>query len=599
MADAADEPTPADLPAPAPSSVSPEAVRSYRSQLTTGGDVVDPATWAGSVPVAHGIAPRVRVGRSRWFNLLWLLPIGLLGLVVAVAAAKGLRGMPSVQGFIEEYPGTVLPPGAERDAGLPVWVGAMHFLNLFLMIFIIRPGVQILSDHPRLYWTRHSTPGRDWLRLQKPIPADPLWTAKNDSISLPGQVGLPGIRHSIGLARWWHLGIDVLWLANGLAFLVLLFATSQWQRVVPTSWDVLPNAASVAIQYLSLDWPTENGWVAYNSLQLIAYFVTIFVAAPLALLTGLGMSPALSTRFKRISKVLSIQTARSLHFLVLVWFLLFIVSHVTLALATGALRNLNHIYAAQDGESWTGFWIFAASMVVVIVAWVAATPFTLRHPRVVQRVGYALIGPVQRLFEHVDATPGEYTEKDISPYFWHNGQYPDSDEYTALFDGNFAGYRLRIDGLVENPVELDLLQLRALAHHEQITQHFCIQGWSGIAKWGGVSMQTIIDLVKPRPDAKWVVFYSLGDGPDKGIYYDAHPIEQMSYHLTMLAYDMNGEPLSYGHGAPLRLRNETQLGFKQVKWIKGVEFVADFAEIGGGYGGYNQDHEFFGYRQSI
>jgi DMSO/TMAO reductase YedYZ molybdopterin-dependent catalytic subunit len=339
--------------------------------------------------------------------------------------------------------------------------------------------------------------------------------------------------------------------------------------------------------------------VAYNSLQLIAYFVTIFVAAPLALITGLGMSPALSTRFKRISRVLSIQTARSLHFLVLVWFLAFIVAHVALALTTGALRNLNHIYAAQDGGSWAGFWIFAASMVVVIVAWVAATPLTLRHPRVVQRVGYALIGPVQRLFEHVDATPGEYTEKDISPYFWHNGQYPETEEYSALFDGGFADYRLRINGLVEHPVDLDLGQLRALPHHEQITQHFCIQGWSGIAKWGGVSMQTIMDLVKPQAEAKWVVFYSLGDGPDGGVYYDVHPIEQMGYHLTMLAYDMNGEPLSYGHGAPLRLRNETQLGFKQVKWIKGVEFVADFSEIGGGYGGYNQDHEFFGYRQSI
>lgn len=104
---------------------------------------------------------------------------------------------------------------------------------------------------------------------------------------------------------------------------------------------------------------------------------------------------------------------------------------------------------------------------------------------------------------------------------------------------------------------------------------------------------------KPRPEAKWVVFYSLGDGADTGVYYDAHPIEQMSYHLTMLAYDMNGEPLPFGHGAPLRLRNETQLGFKQVKWIKGVEFVADFSDIGSGYGGYNQDHEFFGYRQSI
>jgi methionine sulfoxide reductase catalytic subunit len=81
--------------------------------------------------------------------------------------------------------------------------------------------------------------------------------------------------------------------------------------------------------------------------------------------------------------------------------------------------------------------------------------------------------------------------------------------------------------------------------------------------------------------------YSLGDGADKGVYYDAHPIEQMGYHLTMLAYEMNGEPLSFGHGAPLRLRKETLLGFKQVKWIKGVEFVADFPDIGGGYGGYN------------
>jgi sulfoxide reductase catalytic subunit YedY len=599
VADRTDQPTPTNPPSPAQSSVSPEAKQSYRSQLTTGEDVVDPTTWAGSIPQAHGIAPRVRVGRSRWFNLLWLLPIGFVVLIIAVAAAQGLRSIPSVQRFIERYPGTVEPAGSERNAGLPLWVGAQHFLTLFLMIFIIRSGVQILSDHPRLYWTRHSTPGKDWFHIQKPVPADPLWTAKQDSIGLPGQIGLPGIRHSIGLARWWHLGINTLWLLNGLVFYVLLFATPHWRRLVPTSWDVFPNAVSELIQYLSLNWPTENGWVAYNSLQLLAYFITVFVAAPLAVITGLGMSPALSTRFKRISKVLSIQTARSLHFLVLVWFLLFIVIHVTLVFTTGLLRNLNHIYAGRNDNSWVGFWIFAASMVVVIVGWVAATPFTLRHPRVVQRVGFALIGPAQRLFEHVDATPGEYTEKDISPYFWHNGQYPDSEEYKALLASNFADYRLRINGLVDNPVDLDMLQLRALAHHEQITQHFCIQGWSGIAKWGGVSMQTIMDLVKPQPEAKWVVFYSLGDGPDKGIYYDAHPIEQMSYHLTMLAYDMNGEPLSFGHGAPLRLRNETQLGFKQVKWIKGVEFVAHYSEIGGGYGGYNQDHEFFGYRQSI
>jgi DMSO/TMAO reductase YedYZ molybdopterin-dependent catalytic subunit len=190
----------------------------------------------------------------------------------------------------------------------------------------------------------------------------------------------------------------------------------------------------------------------------------------------------------------------------------------------------------------------------VTVGWVAATPLTLRHPRLVQRVGTALIGPLQRLFEHVDAIPGQYAEKDISPYFWHNGRYPESVEYATLLAGDFAGYRLRVNGLVKHPIELDLAQLRALAHHEQITQHFCIQGWSGIAKWGGVSLQTLTDLV---------------------------------------------EPLPFGHGAPLRLRNEVQLGFKQVKWVKGVEFVAHYAEIGSGHGGYSQDHEFFGYRQSI
>jgi thiosulfate reductase cytochrome b subunit len=540
----------------------------------------------------------VRIGRSQWFNLLWLFPIGLLLLIVAVAVAKGLRTDPAVEQFIHRYPGTTAtaPRGPK---GFPGWLDWQHFFNLLFMVFIIRAGLQILSDHPRLYWTRHSTPGRDWFRIQKPVPADPLWTAKQDSISLPSQVGLPGLRHSIGLARWWHLSADALWLLNGAVFYVLLFTTSQWQRLVPTSWAVFPNALSVLVQYLSLHWPANHGWVAYNGLQLLAYFVTVFVAAPLAVITGLGMSPALSTRFRRVSTIFSIQTARSLHFLVLVWFLVFIVLHVSLVFTTGLLTNLNHIYAAQNSSGWEGFWIFAASTLVVVAAWLAATPFTLRHPRVVQRVGQAIIGPVEHFFEHLDPRAGQYTEKDLSPYFWHNGRYPDSDEYQALLDGHFADFRLRINGLVENPVDLDLHQLRGLTPHEQITQHFCIQGWSGVAKWGGVSMQTMVDLVRPRPEAKWVVFYSFGEGADKGAYYDAHPIEHMSHHLTMLAFDMNGEPLSFGHGAPLRLRNELELGFKQVKWIKGIEFVADFRELGGGFGGYNQDHEFFGYRQSI
>lgn len=576
---------------------SPEDVRGFRQRLTAGRDVVDPKTWAGAIPAAYGVAPRVRVGRDRWLNLLWLLPIGWGLLLVMVALAQYLRTLPGVQDFILRHPGT--GSSAHFANPMPAWLPLQHFLNFFFLMFILRAGLQILADHPRLYWTRHSTPGREWFRMQERVPDTPLWTAKQDSITLPAQVGLPGIRHSIGLARWWHLGMDVLWLANGLVYYVLLFASGEWRRIVPTNPGVFADAGSVLLQYFSLNWPADNGWVAYNGLQVLAYFVTVFVAAPLALVTGLGMSPALSTRFHAISRRLSIQAARSLHFLVLCWFLLFILVHVTLVFTTGVLQNLNLIYLGRDGTGWAGLGLFALSMAVALVAWVAASPLTLRHPRWVQRGGFALVGPAQRLFEHVDATPGSYGERDISPYFWHNGHYPESAEYRALFEGAFADYRLRVHGLVENPVELGIEELRALPYHEQITQHFCIQGWSGVARWGGVSMRTILELVKPKPEARWVVFYSLGDGPNAGLYYDAQPIEQMRYQLTMLAYDMNGEPLSYGHGAPLRLRNEVQLGFKQVKWLGGIEFVADFAEVGGGYGGYNEDHEFFGYRQSI
>ncbi|MEP6844124.1 MAG: hypothetical protein ABJA11_11405, partial [Pseudolysinimonas sp.] len=288
--------------------------RSFRDELDSKRYSVVDEDWAGGIPAQYGVAPRVRIGRTKWFNLLWLVPIGILLLLVAIAVAKGLRELPAVQEFMQQYPGMSELPAA-APVGFPAWLAWQHFFNALLMIFIIRSGVTILSDHPRLYWTRHSTPGRDWFRIQKPVPTDPLYTAKADSITLPNGVGLPGRRHSIGLARWWHLGVDVLWLANGLIFYVLLFATGQWMRLVPLHWDVIPNAISVAIQYLSLDWPAETGWTNYNSLQLIAYFITVFIAAPLAFITGLGMSPALSTRFRKVSSVFSIQMARSLHFL--------------------------------------------------------------------------------------------------------------------------------------------------------------------------------------------------------------------------------------------------------------------------------------------
>ena len=137
---------------------------SFRTELTQGEQSIDAARWCNGIEDVRAIAPRIRVGRSKWFNILWLLPVSFVALIVLVAIGQGLRGMPAVQHFIARFPGQVLPAHAVADAGIPTWVNWQHFFNMFFMFFIIRSGWQIFVDHPRLYWRRYSKPGEEWLR---------------------------------------------------------------------------------------------------------------------------------------------------------------------------------------------------------------------------------------------------------------------------------------------------------------------------------------------------------------------------------------------------------------------------------------------------
>ena len=575
-------------------STRPGAPDSLAAALTVAGDHLPLERW---LPPQDGVAPRIRLSQ-RWIAILWALPLALLLMVVGVAVAQELRQLPAVQDFLVRHPG-IAPSTTAVTAGFPAWLRWQHFFNLFFMAFIIRSGLQILADHPRLYWKVHCTPDTEWLRFAKPVPKDRLWTAKDDAVTLPQWLGIPGVRHTIGLARWWHFSVTLLWMINGIVFYVLLFATGQWLRLVPAGWDVFPNTASTALQYLSLDFPKDDSWTRYNSLQQLAYFITIFIAAPVSILTGLMQSPAISNHLGAFGRVLHRQRARSIHFLALVWFLFFILAHVTLVFVTGARTNLNMMFAGvRDESSWLGVAVFAAAMLVLSLAWWQASPFTIRRARTVQRFGKILATPFDKVTERWDPR-NQLAAKDISPHFWVNGTLPDSAEYAALLAGEFAGYRLRVGGLVEHPQSFSLAELRALPKQEQITTHFCIQGWSGVARWGGVPMREILERVQPAADARYVVFYSLADGSAGGRYYDVHGVGNMRHELTILAYEMNGAPLPMLHGAPLRLRCENELGFKMVKWIAAIEFVRDFAHLGAGEGGYNEDHEFYGYRQPI
>ncbi|AMD56642.1 oxidoreductase [Mycolicibacterium fortuitum subsp. fortuitum DSM 46621 = ATCC 6841 = JCM 6387] len=568
---------------------------------------VDERQFAGGIAQVPARFPSVRVGRH-WVSALWLVPLAAVGLIVVIAVAQQLRQYSWMQDFLARYPGTSTSYAPAVTTGFPAWLRWQHFFNIVFMMFILRSGLQILADHPRLYGNAGCRPGTEWLRLRAAVPADRMdkadvqnvWTSKDDAVALPKWLGIPGIRHSIGLARWWHLSFDLLWLVNGGVFYVLLFTTGQWRRIVPQSWDVFPNAVSATVQYASLDFPLNQGFTVYNGLQVLAYFITVFVAAPLAFVTGLLQAPAVAARFGTGRGPLNRQVARTVHFGVWLWMVGFIVAHVTMVLSTGALANLNHITFGRDTRSYWALAIFGVAAALVIGLWLAASPLTLRYPRVVQTVGRFVVGWAKAWMERAHPR-ASYRDKDISPYLWANGRSPASEEYRRLRDGGWGRYTLRVEGLVANPVALSYRELLALPKCEQITQHYCIQGWSGVAKWGGVRMADILALVQPLPEARWVVFYSFADGaePGHGRYYDCHRVEHMREPMALLAYEMNGEPLTETHGAPLRLRNELELGFKQVKWIEAVEFVADFRGIGWGRGGYNEDHEYFGYRMPI
>ncbi len=389
------------------------------------------------------------------------------------------------------------------------------------------------------------------------MPTGRVWTAKDDAVTLPGWLGIPGLRHTIGLARWWHFSVNLLWTLNGIAFYALLFSTDQWRRLVPITWGVFPAALSTAIQYASLNFPVDQGWTRYNGLQQLSYFITVFVAAPTSIATGLLQSPAISNRLGWDGRVLNRQLARSIHFISFAWFVLYILAHGTMVFVTGLRQNTNHMFAGVENSSWAGLLPFVMAMTVAAAAWAVASPFTLRHARLVQHTGAFMIGWLKGLAEWWDPK-AQFTEKDISPHFWPNGTMPHSAEFYALAADRFTHYRLRVGGLVERPQEFSLADLKTMPKQEQITEHFCIQGWTGVAKWGGVPIRHILGLVKPAPDARYAVFYSLADGGDGGRYYDAHRMLNMRHALTILAYEMNGAPVSVA--AAVRERTRFQDG---------------------------------------
>lgn len=468
--------------------------------------------------------------------------------------------------------------------GFPAWLRLTHLFNFFFLMLLARSGLSILADHPRLYWNHDCTPGSEWIRFTPlAVPRDRLWTAKDDARYISPLLALPGYRHTVGMARSWHFLSLCGFLLNGFLFVLLLFCTNQWRRLVPTSWEILPQAWSAFVHYATFHLPAEpNGFYHYNPLQQLSYFGVIFIMVPLSLLTGMAMSPALDNRFPWFPKLFGgRQAARSVHFLLLVGYLSFLVVHVSLVVATGFVRNMNHIVLGLDDQNMIGPILGLTAIGAVAASWALAHFLAWRFPRKVQHLHRFLAVPFLNALNQFH--PRErYSKDDISPFFWPNGKLPASDEWKRLAQGGFEDYRLRVGGMVEHPLTLSLADLKRLDRKENISLHHCIQGWSGIAQWAGVPLSKIVELVKPAPRAKVVAFFSFGEGLYGGVYYDTQTLDNVLKSECILAYEMNYQPLTEVYGAPLRLRVENQLGYKMVKWIQSIEFVEDEKALGKG-----------------
>jgi DMSO/TMAO reductase YedYZ molybdopterin-dependent catalytic subunit/thiosulfate reductase cytochrome b subunit len=483
------------------------------------------------------------------------------------------------------------------SVGFPLWLRLTHYINFLFLTLLIRSGIQILSDHPRLYWNRHCTPGSEWIKFTRNVvPKDRLWTSMDEAVHVSPWIALPGGRHSLGLGRHWHFFAVAFWVLNGMTYVAFLAGTDLWRRLIPTSGDFLPAAWHTLLSYATFHLPPVSTLSPYNPLQQLGYAVVVLVLAPVSILTGAAMSPAVDARFPWYSRLFgNRQAARSLHFIVMVAYAIFIPIHVALVAIESFPQNMDRIVLGLEHQHvGLAVSLGLGAIAIVIAIHVFLTWWSQRRPRAVQRLSGILTDWLTRVLLYRLTSRQEYTRADISPYFWVNGRPPATEEWSELAKDGFARWTLKVHGLVEQPLRLSLTELRAMPFERQITQHCCIQGWSGFAEWRGVPLRAILKRCRVLPNARYLIFHSHEEDEQGREYYGSLDIEEAQHPQTMLAFEMNGAPLLLNHGAPLRLRVETKLGFKMIKWLKAIELVQDYRAVGDGQGGYREDTQYFG-----
>ena len=302
--------------------------------------------------------------------------------------------------------------------GFPWWLRWAHFFNFVFLMMLVRSGLSILVDHPRLYFNNGCTPGTEWIRFTPlKVPTDRVWRASDDDRYISPLVAIAGLSayRRGGAVVAFHRCVRVH--SHRPDFYSAAFRFGAMGEAGAELLGVLPQAWTIFVHYANFHFPPEpDGFYAYNALQQIAYFFVVFIFAPISIVAGAAMSPAMVNHFPWFPRIFGgRQGARSIHFLMMLGWVGFLVVHVSLVVLTGFERNMNHIVLGTDNYRPLGMVLGFVGLAAVIASWIAAHYISWKAPRLLQHVQKFLSMPIRLLTQSAPSQEPIYERADLAP----------------------------------------------------------------------------------------------------------------------------------------------------------------------------------------
>ncbi|HET9406745.1 MAG TPA: molybdopterin-dependent oxidoreductase [Candidatus Sulfotelmatobacter sp.] len=471
----------------------------------------------------------------------------------------------------------------------PAMVRVTHWLTTIVFFILLISGAEIVLSHPRFYWGETGNINmHPWLNLHLP----------SSRSSVPTGYGYT-LPDENGWSRYLHF--EAAWgaVATGLLYVLWGIVAGHFRRnLVPTRADLKGLRASV-IEHLRFSRPGADELWSYNVLQRLAYLVVIFVLFPLMIWTGLAMSFGFNSAFPLAVRLLGgQQSARSLHFLVTILLVLFLVVHVLMVVVAGFRARMRAMITGRARLRRSELMISRRKLISTGIAMAAGASGVAVAARLAQRHGLippdsgGFYGPgetltyaAQRLLNR-NAMAREFSRSEISKDPFPNIIDPAlPPEFHRFEAANFTDWRVTVDGMAARPTRFSLAKIKSFPTRSQITMIGCEEGWTYIAEWTGAPLSYVLERVGALPQVRYVVYRSI----QRDDWWESIDMADALHPQTLLAHKMNGADLPVPFGGPLRMRLARQLGYKNVKFIDHITLTDSLKAFGKGTGGANSD----------